>query len=98
MAEHTDQSQDSPFPPEFDLPLDEFYALREKQGKEGKDAFIEEKSRELGATIYAMYVGTLTKDGRATPKTCIFIYRVKRMLEICNNYAQGKIKRLPKNF
>jgi hypothetical protein len=92
MAEH------NPFPPEYDLPLDEYYALQKKRGEEVADAFIEMKCLEWSALIEAMYVGTLTKDGKATPKTCILHYRINRMLDILDKYAKGEIKRLPKEL
>jgi len=92
MAEH------NPFPPEYDLPLDEYYALQKKQGEQERDAFIKKKCLEWSVLIEAMYVGTLTKDGEATPKTCILHYRVNRMLEILNKYVKGEIKRLPKQL
>jgi hypothetical protein len=88
----------NPFPPEYDLSLDEFYALQKKQGEAANDALIEKQALEFGARFKAMYVGTLTKDGEATPKTCILHYRVNRMLEIFGKYARGEIKNLPKDF
>jgi hypothetical protein len=91
-------AKQNPFPPEYDLSLDEFYTLQEKQGQAARDAFMKMKCLEWTALIEAMYVGTLTKDGEATPKTCILHYRVSRLFEILDKYARGEIKRLPKDL
>ena len=83
-----------PIPPEYNLPLDEFYQQTESLMDEEDRKF----AMECAVLFKAMWRGTLTTDGQITPKTVILQYRFKRMLQICQDYVDGKIEQLPKKL